>query len=64
MTEDELYDRISFGKPSQHIPFDIADVNFKLSAAGVDGLSNGRAAGGSKEGQDSESHETWLAQGR
>ncbi len=63
MTEDELYDRIQ-SEASQHIPFDIADVNLELPAPGLARFADGRAAGGGEEGQNSEPHKRAGAGGQ
>ena len=56
MTEEELYDRIP-SEASQHIPFDIADVNLSYQLLEAHGFADGRAAGGGQERQDSQSHQ-------
>ena len=56
MTEEELYDRIP-SEASQHIPFDIADVNLSYQLLEAMDCADGRSAGSRKERQDSESHE-------
>ncbi len=56
MTEEELYDRIH-AEASQHIPFDIADVNLSYQLLESHREPDGRASGGREKRQNSESHE-------
>ncbi len=62
MTEEELYDRIQ-SEASQHIPFDIADVNLSYQLLDRP-RPDGRAAGGGEERQDSEPHQRAGAGGK
>ncbi len=63
MTEEELYDRIQ-SEASQHIPFDISDVNLDYQLLDSHGFADGRAAGGGEKRQDSEPHQRAGAGGQ
>ena len=63
MTEEELYDRIQ-AEASQHIPVRHRRREPELPASGSHRESDGRAAGGGEEGQDSEPHQRAGAGGQ